>query len=112
MITLDMFRALPNYSTVPLPLERRTVRRCRYFTASDFAFPREIINHAARIGRRDIVFDLGCAILYSRFLRAGRRLKKAVLAACRRLQKPFGRLPFNKTLLMSPSSATTQTKQV
>ena len=88
------------------------IRRCRYFTASDFAFPREIINHAARIGRRDIVFDLCCAILYSRFLQAGRRLKKAVLAACRRPQKQIERLPLNETLLKSPSSATIRTKQV
>jgi len=109
MITLDMFHALPNYRCFPLALERQTIRRCRYFTASDFAFPREIMKHAASIGRRDIVFDLRCAILYSRFLQAGRRLKKTVLAASRRSQRQFGHWLLNKK---SPSSPTVQTKHI
>jgi hypothetical protein len=85
MVTLDMFGALPNYTTFTLPLERRMVRRCRYRTASDYAFPREIIKHAAKIGRRDIVLDLGYAILISRFPYWFRRIKKTLLVVRRHL---------------------------
>jgi hypothetical protein len=85
MITLDMFGMLSNYTTFPLPLERRMVRRCRYRTVSDFAFPREIINYAIKIGRRDIVLNLGYALLYSRLLFWKHQIKRTLLATCRRL---------------------------
>lgn len=85
MITLDMFGALPNYTTFLLPLERRRVRSCRYSITSEFAFPREIINHANKIGRRDIVVDLGYALLISRFIFWLRRIKRALLAICKHI---------------------------
>jgi hypothetical protein len=66
MLPLQMVRALELQTSFPQRLERRTVRSCYYNVASDFAFPREIIEYARSHGRRDVVVDLTWATARSR----------------------------------------------
>jgi len=66
MVALDMLGELDHHTTFPLPIERRAVRACRYRNASDFCFAHETIAYAREEGRRDVVFDLLCAVATSR----------------------------------------------
>lgn len=87
MITLDVLNALHNYTVLRLPLEGRLIRKCRYVTRRDFSFPLEIINHAIRIGRHDIVFNLGYAYLFSLLVFQTRRIKKKLMTTSKEIFK-------------------------
>lgn len=75
MVTLDMSGVLENYTTFQGPLRMGRVRRCRYHTASDFAYAREIICEAWKRRRMDIVTNMSWAILVSHALRLLRKIK-------------------------------------
>jgi hypothetical protein len=81
MITLDMLGALSRYVSFPVPLTRRAVRRCWYRHASDFAFARELMQYAERVGRAETAVDLRCAIVCSHLLNTVLRLTKAAIKA-------------------------------
>jgi len=85
MVTLDMFGALERYDTFDTPIQMKLVSRCRYFNASDFAFPREIISHAFKLRRWDIVSNVSYAYIRSRILQLMRFVKRRVL----RLKRPI-----------------------
>jgi hypothetical protein len=76
MVALDMLGALPLHTSFPSRLERRTVRACWYDVASDFAFAREMIEHAKRVGRWDVVTDLTCATARSRAVLSMRKVAR------------------------------------
>ena len=68
MTTLEMFGALERFVCFPRGLTRRDVRNAKYYHTGTRIFAREIIDRAGELGRRDIAFDLRCAIWKSLLL--------------------------------------------
>lgn len=90
MVTLDMSGALENYATFQGPLRMGRVRRCRYHTASDFEFAREIIREAWKRRRMDIVTNMSWAILASHTLRILRKMEIQLARVKKKMRTPKG----------------------
>jgi len=67
MAILDMFGVLQKYTTFPLQLKRKNIRKA-IFDEETFHYPKEIISYAEKIGRKDIAFDFKYALLKSKIL--------------------------------------------
>jgi hypothetical protein len=83
MVTLEAAGALGRYASFPRPLERRRTRRADLRTAASRLFAEEVIEFAARQGRRDLVRDLRRAVIRCVLFRVP---VTAVFLASRRLE--------------------------
>ncbi|HVN76289.1 MAG TPA: hypothetical protein VMT19_08240 [Thermoanaerobaculaceae bacterium] len=85
MATLDVAGVLGNFRCFPKPLVRRNIRRLEYATPGSRVFAEEIVEYAARAGRRDVARDFRFAIAASLLYR--RRLRSLMLASYRLEQR-------------------------
>ncbi len=85
MTTLDVAGALGDFRCFRKPLVRRDIRRQEYAHPGARVFAEEIIEYAARVGRRDVVRDLRFAIVNSVLYR--HRLRELMLASYRLEQR-------------------------
>ncbi len=104
MVTLDLAGALDRYGSFPRPLRRRDVRNADCAAAGRDLFAREVLEWAAKAGRRDVVWDMRVALFKSLWVkekiravaRASSRLETrsrryaAAVAAPKRLVKRSG----------------------
>jgi hypothetical protein len=104
MMTLDAAGALDRFRCFPQPLLRERIRAIDYSWEPAVLFAREIVEFAARQGRRDIVRDIRWALFRNRWLRPplrhavraswwleGRsRVYRALVAQPKRLAKRLG----------------------
>lgn len=104
MVTLDLAGALASYACFPKPLERRNIWNSDYRWPGSRIFADEIIEHANRVGRSDVVRDMRRAIFNSvslhprvgRIVRASFSVEKrskayaALVAPPKRLLKRLG----------------------
>jgi hypothetical protein len=79
MLTLDIAGTLGSYRCFPRPLQRRDIRRTEYGHPGLRVFAEEIIDYAAKVGRRDVVRDLRFAIVNSVLYR--HRIRELMLAS-------------------------------
>lgn len=85
MTAFEVFGALHKYSTFPLPLERRHIRRGLVLTRHERACARQVITLARANHRYDLAFDQGCALLLSPLLALVRYGEKALTIGFRLL---------------------------
>jgi len=87
MSVLDMLGILDKYTVFPKPLERKYIRKVHFFDIPEkgkerYLYAQETIDFARKLGRRDVVFDLGYAIFRNTWFKGGikrvRRLIKRV----------------------------------
>jgi hypothetical protein len=84
MTTLELAGALREFRCFPQPLELAAIRRCDYSHPSSLVFAEEILDFAARSGRRDIARALRWAIVHSALYRGWIR---AIMQASYRLEQ-------------------------
>ncbi|MGD1148087.1 MAG: hypothetical protein ABR961_09070 [Thermoanaerobaculaceae bacterium] len=87
MITLELAGALERYGSFPKRLERKIIRNADFPDAGRMLFADEIIEHAARAGRKDIVRDVRRAVFKSRWIHPKVR---EIVGASSRLEKHSG----------------------
>ncbi len=90
MTAFEVFGALHKYSTFPLPLERRHIRRGPVLTRHERACARQIIALAWANHRHDLAFDQGCALLLGPLLALVRYGEKVLSIGSRLLANRDG----------------------
>ncbi len=84
MVTLELAGALQNYACFPKALTREAIRGIDFADSRRTLFAPEIIEYAARVGRREIARDLRWALLKSATWRSAVR---SVAGASARLER-------------------------
>lgn len=69
MIPLDLLGVLPEYTTYPLPLKRKYIRKTKYLSESSHIFAKGNLDFAVKIGRKDMAFDIRYAMLRSQVIK-------------------------------------------
>jgi len=91
MSVLDMLGVLDKYTVFPKPLERKYIRRVRFFDIPEkgknrFLYAQETIDFARKMGRRDVVFDLGYAIFRNTWFKGGiKRVRQLIKRALKKM---------------------------
>ena len=90
MVALDLLGTLDKYTTFPLPLERRAVRRLVLTSQSEYPFARSILKYALAAGRGAHAFDMRYVMFKSgmigRVNAAKREMATRVAALNRRIK--------------------------
>jgi hypothetical protein len=89
MIMLEIAGALERYRCFPKRLDRKTIRTAELVDPGRTLFAGEIIENAARAGRRDIVRDMRRAVFKSAFVRPRIRAIVGISARLERRSKAF-----------------------
>jgi len=93
MSVLDMLGVLDKYTVFPKPLERKCIRRVRFFDIPEkgknrFLYAQETIDFARKMGRRDVVFDLGYAIFRNTWFKGGmKRVRRSIKRVFKKILK-------------------------
>jgi hypothetical protein len=91
MSVLDMLGVLDKYTVFPKPLERKYIRKVHFFDIPEkgknrYLYAQETIDSASKLGRRDVVFDLGYAILRNTWFKGGmKRVRRSIKRAFKKI---------------------------
>jgi hypothetical protein len=86
-----MLGVLDKYTVFPKPLERKYIRKVHFFDIPEkgknrYLYAQETIDSASKLGRRDVVFDLGYAILRNTWFKGGmKRVRRSIKRAFKKI---------------------------
>ena len=94
MIELEAYGALSRYSTFSAALSQRTIRNWRLSHVPERIYAHEIVKEAMKLGRKDLAFDIRCALWRGKMreirMRAWKRCKSAFKRTAKGLLRLIG----------------------